>query len=43
MDKYDPEGDRTSGIPAISHMAAQTLVAVLSQCGDDLTRENVMK
>jgi branched-chain amino acid transport system substrate-binding protein len=43
MGKYYPEGDSTSGIPAISHMAAQTLVAVLKQCGDDLTRENVMK
>jgi len=43
MHKYYPEGDRTSGITATAHMAAQTLVAVLKQSGDDLTRENIMK
>jgi branched-chain amino acid transport system substrate-binding protein len=43
MEKYYPEGDRTSTFPAYGYTAAQTLIPVLSQCGDTLTRENVMK
>ena len=43
MDKYYPDGDKTSTFPAYGYLAAQTLVAVLKQCGDNLTRENVMK
>jgi branched-chain amino acid transport system substrate-binding protein len=43
MDKYFPEGDRTSTFTVYGYLAAQTMVQVLKQCGDELTRENVMR
>jgi branched-chain amino acid transport system substrate-binding protein len=43
MDKYFPEGDKTSSFSVYGYVTAQTLVQVLKQCGDELTRENVMK
>jgi branched-chain amino acid transport system substrate-binding protein len=43
MDKYHPDGDKTSNQTVYGYLAAQTLVAVLKQSGDNLTRENVMK
>jgi branched-chain amino acid transport system substrate-binding protein len=43
MEKWYPEGDRTSGFTVYGYSVAQTLVQVLKQCGDNLTRENVMK
>ena len=43
MDKYFPEGDKTSTFSVYGYLTAQTMVQVLKQCGDDLTRENVMK
>jgi branched-chain amino acid transport system substrate-binding protein len=43
MDKYYPDGDKTSTFNAYGYLAAQTLVQVLRQCNDNLTRENVMK
>jgi branched-chain amino acid transport system substrate-binding protein len=43
MDKYYPDGDKTSSFPVYGYSVAQTLVHVLKQCGDDLTRENVIK
>jgi branched-chain amino acid transport system substrate-binding protein len=43
MDKYYPDGDKTSGFTVYGYVEAQTLVEVLKQCGDNLTRENVMK
>ncbi len=43
MDKYYPEGDKTSSFTGYGYSVAQTLVQMLKQCGDDLTRENVMK
>jgi branched-chain amino acid transport system substrate-binding protein len=43
MDKYYPDGDKTSSFTAYGYSVAQTLAMVLKQCGDDLTRENVMK
>jgi len=43
MDKYYPDGDKTSGFTVYGYLTAQTVVAVLKQCGDNLTRENVMK
>jgi branched-chain amino acid transport system substrate-binding protein len=43
MKQYYPEGDRTSTFTAYGYLTAQTMVQVLKQCGDDLTRENVMK
>jgi branched-chain amino acid transport system substrate-binding protein len=38
-----PGGDRADGNVAYGMMSAETLVHVLKMCGDDLTRENVMK
>jgi len=43
MTKYFPEGDKMSTINTYGYSAAQLLVQILKQCGDDLTRENVMR
>jgi branched-chain amino acid transport system substrate-binding protein len=43
MDKYYPDGDKTSSFTVYGYLAAQTLIVVLTQCDDNLTRENVMK
>jgi ABC-type branched-subunit amino acid transport system substrate-binding protein len=43
MDKYYPEGDREDSYAVFGYAVAETLVQVLKQCGDDLSRENVMK
>jgi branched-chain amino acid transport system substrate-binding protein len=43
MDKYYPDGDKTSVNTVYGYLTAQTLLQVLKQCGDNLTRENVMK
>ena len=43
MKKYYPEGNPADASNAYGYGAAQTLVQVLKQCGDDLTRENVMR
>jgi hypothetical protein len=43
MDKYYPEGDQTNNNNVYGYAVAQTMVQVLKQCGDDLTRENVMR
>ena len=43
MDKYYPEGDKVNSNNVYGYAVAQTMVRVLKQCGDDLTRENIMK
>jgi len=43
MQKYYPDGDKTSSLNVYGYITAQLLVQVLKQCGDDLTRENVLK
>ena len=43
MAKDFPEGDKLDGGTVVGYGVAQTLVQVLKQCGDNLTRENVMK
>ncbi len=43
MDKYYPNGDKTDQQTVYGYSIAETTVQVLKQCGDDLTRENVMK
>lgn len=43
MDKYYPNGDKTDNQTVYGYSIAQTTVQMLKQCGDDLTRENVMK
>jgi branched-chain amino acid transport system substrate-binding protein len=41
--KYFPEGNRIDGSVMYGYTVAQGLVHVLKNCGDDLTRENIMK
>ena len=43
MDKYYPDGDREDSYAIFGYAAAETLVQVLTQCGDDLSRENIMR
>ena len=43
MKKYVPEGAVNDGSYAYALAVASTLMQVLKQCGDDLTRENVMR
>ena len=43
MKKYQPNGDIKDGFNVYGYTAAQTLVQVLKQAGDNLTRENIMK
>ena len=43
MAKYYPDGDKDSNFNTYGYSTAATLVQVLMQCGDDLTRDNVMK
>jgi branched-chain amino acid transport system substrate-binding protein len=43
LEKYYPEGNRINSWVVYGYGAAQTLVKVLEMCGDNLTRENVMK
>jgi ABC-type branched-subunit amino acid transport system substrate-binding protein len=38
-----PEGNKLDGNVVVAYGVAQTLVEVLTKCGDDLTRENIMK
>jgi len=43
MTKDFPEGDKLDNGTVVGYSVAQTLVQVLKQCGDNLTRDNVMK
>jgi branched-chain amino acid transport system substrate-binding protein len=43
MKKYYPDGNVNDSLNVFGMSVAQTLVQVLKQCGDDLTRENVMR
>jgi ABC-type branched-subunit amino acid transport system substrate-binding protein len=43
MDKEFPDGNKLDNGTIIGYGFAQTLVEVLKKCGDNLTRENVMK
>ena len=43
MKKYYPDGSLSDWANVFGYAAAQTLVQVIKQCGDDLTRENVMR
>jgi ABC-type branched-subunit amino acid transport system substrate-binding protein len=42
MDKYNPDADKADQFNVYGYNAGMTLVHVLEQCGDDLTRANVM-
>ena len=43
MKKYNTSGNVADAFTVYGYSAAQTMVAVLKQCGNDLTRENLMK
>ena len=43
MDKYIPGVDKSDSSYIYGYSVTRTMVQVLRQCGDDLTRENIMK
>ena len=43
MAKYYPDGDKDSSFNSYGYSTTQLLIHVLKACGDDLTRENIMK
>ena len=43
MKKYYPDGNLDDGFNVYGYTVAQGMVQVLKQCGDQLTRENIMK
>jgi branched-chain amino acid transport system substrate-binding protein len=43
MEKYYPGGDKNDSAAVYGYAAAETLAHVLEQCGDDLSRENIMR
>ncbi len=43
MDKWNPSADKTDAFNIYGYNLARTMVQVLKQCGDNLTRANVMK
>jgi branched-chain amino acid transport system substrate-binding protein len=43
IDKYIPDGDKSDSSYIYGYSVTRTMVQVLRQCGDDLTRENVMR
>jgi ABC-type branched-subunit amino acid transport system substrate-binding protein len=43
MEKYFPEADKSESGPLTAWNAGQVFVQLIKQCGDELTRENVMK
>jgi branched-chain amino acid transport system substrate-binding protein len=43
MDKYYPEGDKLNTVNTYGYATAELLVHILGKCGDDLTRENIMR
>ena len=43
MDKYYPDGDKDDSYAIFGYAAAEALMQVLNQCGDDFSRENIMR
>jgi ABC-type branched-subunit amino acid transport system substrate-binding protein len=43
MDRYYPDGDKDDSNAVFGYAAAETLAQVLTQCGDNLSRENIMR
>jgi ABC-type branched-subunit amino acid transport system substrate-binding protein len=43
MDKYYPDGDKANTVNSYGFSTSELLIHILRQCGDDLTRENVMR
>ena len=42
MDKYLPQGDKSSSFHIYGYAVSSTVVEVLKRCGDNLTRANIM-
>ena len=43
MAEYYPEGDKADGANVFGYLIAQTLMQVLKQCGNNLSRANIMR
>jgi branched-chain amino acid transport system substrate-binding protein len=43
MDKWNPTANQLEGSNVSSYIVVHALVHVLKQCGDDLSRENIMR
>jgi ABC-type branched-subunit amino acid transport system substrate-binding protein len=43
MDKYYPDGDKDDSNTVFGYAAAETLTQMLKQCGNDLSRDNIMR
>jgi len=43
MEKYYPEGDKLNTVNVYGYAVAELLVHILRQCGDDVSRENIMR
>jgi ABC-type branched-subunit amino acid transport system substrate-binding protein len=43
MDKYYPDGDKADSNAVFGYVSAETMVEVLRQCGDDLSRDNILR
>ena len=43
MEKYNPQGNQTDASYTYAYSVSATMRHVLTQCGDTLTRENLMK
>ncbi|WP_458757338.1 ABC transporter substrate-binding protein [Afipia sp. TerB] len=43
LDSYFPEGDRKDSLTVYSYVVSELMAHVLRQCGNDVSRENVMK
>jgi len=43
MKKYQPNGDLSDGSNVYGYSATQTLAIALRQCGEDLSRENILR
>jgi hypothetical protein len=43
MKQWAPSDNATDALPMIGYIPAQLMVDILKRCGDNLTRENVLK
>jgi hypothetical protein len=43
MKRYYADGNATEPFNVYGHIAAAALIQILTQCGEDLTRENIMR
>jgi branched-chain amino acid transport system substrate-binding protein len=43
MDRYLPDASKSNGLTVFGYVISSAMVEVLKKCGDDLSRENIMK